>query len=222
MRPSLIAPAFLTALAAAALLPVTASAVEPDFAGVRASTLGLGAEFGLKLNDHVTVRALANSYNYNYDTTSDDIHYDGKLKLGSFGAQVDYRFVADGPLYVTAGLYANDNNIRAHARPTQDTDVGGVTFTPTQIGTLTSDAKFKDTAPYLGIGARWPVGVVEINLEAGAYFQGKPKVTLTSDGTYANNSTYQEALERERQNLQNDVDDFSTYPVVALGLRYKF
>lgn len=217
MRFSLIAIA-----AAAVMLPAVAVAAEPDFAGVRVSTLGVGAEFGVKLNDHFTVRALANGYNYNYDTTTDDIHYDGKLKLGSFGAQVDYRFIADSPLYVTAGLYANDNKVRAHARPTQDTRVGGVVFTPTQIGTLTTDAKFKDTAPYLGIGARWPVGVVEINLEAGAYFQGKPKVTLTSDGTYADNSTYQDALERERQSLQKDADDFSTYPVVALGLRYKF
>jgi len=208
--------------AAAAFIPAIASAAEPDFAGVRVSTLGVGAEFGLKLNDHITVRALANGYNYNYDTTTDDIHYDGKLNLGSFGAQVDYRFIADSPLYVTAGLYANNNKIRAHARPTQDTDVGGVTFTPAEIGTLTSDAKFKDTAPYLGIGARWPIGAVDINLEAGAYFQGKPRVTLTSDGTLADNQTYKDAQERERQNLQNDVDDFSTYPVVALGLRYKF
>ena len=217
MRFSLIAIA-----AAAALIPCAAVASEPDFAGVRVSTLGVGAEFGLKLSDHVTVRAIANGLNYNYKTTSDDIQYNGKLKLGSVGAQVDYRFSANGPFYATAGLYANANKIRAQARPTQDTQVGGVTFTPTQIGTLTSDAKFQGSAPYLGIGARWPIGAMEINLEAGAYFQGKPRVTLVSDGTYADNATYKDALERERLSLQHDVNDLSTYPVLSLGLRYKF
>ena len=208
--------------AAVALSPCAVSAAEPDFVGARVGTLGVGAEFGLKLNDHVTVRAIANGFNYNYHTTTDDIHYDGKLKLGSVGAQVDYRFSANGPFYATAGLYANANKIGAKARPTQDTQVGGVTFTPDQIGTLTSEAKFKGSAPYLGIGARWPIGAMEINLEAGAYFQGKPRVTLTSDGTYANNSTYQDALARERVSLQHDADDLSTYPAVSLGLRYKF
>lgn len=221
MRLSLIAIAALAVVLPCAL-PVVTQAAEPDFVGARVGTLGAGAEFGVKFTDHVTVRAIANGFNYNYDTTTDDIHYDGKLKLGSVGAQIDYRFSANGPLYATAGLYANANKIRAHARPTQDTQVGGVTFTPDQIGTLTSDAKFKGAAPYLGIGARWPVGVFEINLEAGAYFQGKPRVTLTSDGTYADNATYKDALERERLSLQQDVDDFSTYPVVSLGLRYKF
>ena len=209
-------------LGAVAVAPVSAQAVEPDFVGVRAGTLGAGAEFGLKLSPHFTARAIANGANFGYDDTSDDIRYDGDLKLASYGVQLDYRFSETGPLYVTAGVYKNDNKIVATGRANGTVTVGGVPLTESQVGTLNGRATFDDAVPYLGIGARWPVGVVEINLEAGAYFQGRPSVTLTSDSIYANLPDVQAALETERQSLQDDISDFKTYPVVELGLRYKF
>jgi len=215
-------PVYAAAIAAALCLCGQAQAAEGVFAGARVSTLGVGGEFGVDLNSHWTARALVNGYDWDYKTTNDDIRYNGKLNLASWGGQIDYRFVADGPLYVTAGLYSNDNKIHATARPTSTTDIGGVPFTPEQIGTLTARGKFSDTAPYLGIGARWPIGPMQISLEAGAYFQGRAHVALTSDGTYAGDPAYQAALEKERRDLQNDVDDYKTYPVVALGLRYGF
>ena len=209
-------------LGAAVVLPVSAQAVEPDFVGVRAGTLGLGAEFGLKLSPHFTVRAIANGANVGYDDTSDNIRYDGDLKLASYGAQLDYRFSETGPLYLSAGLYKNNNKIVATGRANGAVTVGGVTLTEAQVGTLNGRATFDDTVPYLGIGARWPIGKVEINLEAGAYFQGKSRVTLTSDSIYADLPAVQAALESERQDLQDDIDDYKTWPVVELGLRYRF
>lgn len=203
-------------------LPAAAWAAGPEEFNGRISTLGAGLELGYKISKHVSVRGLINAYDYDYHTTSDNIAYRGKLKLGSVGAQVDYRFVEDSPFYLTAGLYANDNKIDATATPTTTTTIGGLPYTPAQIGTLTGNAKFKSSAPYLGLGWRWGVGHVDFNVEAGAYFQGKPTVTLTSNGTLANDPTYQSALNRERQDLQSDLDDLKTYPVVALGVGYKF
>jgi opacity protein-like surface antigen len=211
-----------TLLSAVAVAPVSAQAVEPDFIGVRAGTLGAGAEFGLKLSPHFTVRAIAHGANFGYDDTSDNIRYDGDLKLASYGAQLDYRFSEKGPLYVTAGVYKNDNKVVATGRANGTVTVGGVPLTDAQVGTLNGRATFDDTVPYLGIGARWPIGVVEINLEAGAYFQGRPRVTLTSDSIYASLPEVQTALENERLDLEDDIKDFKTYPVVELGLRYKF
>ncbi|MCR6661467.1 MAG: hypothetical protein NVV72_19900 [Asticcacaulis sp.] len=219
MRHLFIATALLGAIAVA---PVSAQAVEPDFIGARAGTLGYGAEFGVKLSPHFTLRAIANGANFGYDDTSDDIRYDGDLKLASYGAQLDYRFSETGPLYLTAGVYKNDNKVVATGRANGTVIVGGVPLTDAQVGTLNGRATFDDTVPYLGIGARWPVGVMEINLEAGAYFQGRPRVTLTSDSVYADTPEVQTALETERQSLEDDIRDFKTYPVVELGLRYKF
>ena len=212
----------LIAIPLALLTPLVAHAEGPEVAGVRLSTLGVGAEFGYRLSPNWSIRAIANGYNQNYHTSSDDIDYRGKLKLGSFGVQADYHLSETNPFYLTAGLYANGNKIDATATPTSNTDIGGVPFTPQQIGTLTGRAKYKSTAPYLGLGWRWNTGAVSWNLEAGAYFQGKPNVTLTSNGTYASDPTYQQALEQERQNLKKDLDDLQTWPVVAFGVGYHF
>ena len=212
----------VSALALAAACPLAAHAADGPFIGARISTLGAGVEVGDNLSPYWDVRLLANGFDYSANRTVDDIRYDGKLKMGSFGVQADWHPIANGPLYLTAGLYANNNKINADANPTTTTTIGILPFTPTEIGTLTGRAKYNSTAPYLGIGGRWGAGPVDFTLEAGAYFQGKANVTLTNNGIFASDPTFQAQLAVEQQNLQHNLNDFSTYPVVALGIGYHF
>jgi hypothetical protein len=210
----------LAAIAAACFLPAVSQAVELDYVGAKVSTLGLGAEVGFEVNDFITVRGLVHNFNYGYDDTLDGIKYDGDLKLSSFGVQGDLK-VFPG-IYLTAGMYSNKNKIDLSGTPTGNTQIGDLTFTPTQIGTLTSHARFKSSVPYLGLGFRQGFGPIELNFEAGAYMQGKAKVTLTSNGTLASDPTYKAELEKERARQEDELGDFKTYPAVSLGLRYKF
>ncbi|MGZ3299248.1 MAG: hypothetical protein ACXU8U_06950 [Asticcacaulis sp.] len=207
---------------AALTWPVASYAADNAFIGLRLSTLGGGIEVGSHFAPNWSGRLIANGFDYNANRNVDNIDYRGKLKMASFGAQLDWHPMADGPFYLTGGLYANGNKVHATATPATTTNIGSVPFTPAQIGTITADGKFRGAAPYLGLGGRWPVGALDINLEAGAYFQGKPRVAMTSNGTYASDPTYQQQLEIERKNLQNDLNTFSTYPVVALGVAYHF
>ena len=216
-----------TVLAAAAFIPLAALpsqalAADGPFVDARISTLGAGLDLGTHLSPNWDVRLLVNGFNYNANRTVDDIRYDGKLKMASWGAQFDWHPIAHGPLYLTAGLYSNGNKINAVASPSGTVDIGGVPFTSAEVGNLYAHGKFKSTAPYLGIGGRWGAGPIDFTAEAGAYFQGKANVTLTNDGAFAGNSTFQAQLEIERQNLQHNLNDFSTYPVVALGIGYHF
>lgn len=215
MRAVLILTAGLTAAASSAQ-------AADHWVDAHISTLGLGAEVGSKFTPHLSGRLAANAFNYNYDTTSDGIAYTGKLKLGQLGAQVDYHITENSPFYLTAGLFANSNKVNASATPSGPTQVGLATYTPAQIGTLNADGKFKSSAPYLGLGWRWGAGTVDFNLEAGAYFQGKPTVTMAATGLLASQSSFQADLERERQDLQDTLDDLKTYPVVTFGVGYKF
>lgn len=210
----------IAAVAALGLLPGVSQAIELDYVGARAGTLGIGAELGLEVNSLLTVRGVINNYDYKYKDTIDDIRYNGNFKLGSYGVQADLKFFPG--FYVTGGLYSNQNKIELHGTPTTNTVIGSVSFTPTQIGTLSMETKFKGSVPYLGMGIRQGLGPVELNLEAGAYLQGKPKVTLTSNGTLASDPTYQAEMEKERRNIEEDLSDFETYPAVSIGLRYKF
>jgi hypothetical protein len=206
----------------AAFIPLAAHAADGPFVDARISTLGLGVDVGTHVNSNWDVRLLANGFDYNANRSVDQINYRGKLKMASFGVQTDWHPIAGGPLYLTGGLYANGNKINATATPTATTTIGSVPFTPAQIGTLAAHGKFGGTAPYLGIGGRWGTGPVDFTLEAGAYFQGKARVTLTNNGAYANDPTFQAQLAVEQQKLQHNLNDFSTYPVVALGVGYHF
>lgn len=212
-----------TLAAASAFMLAPAVHAQSIEAGARISTLGAGAELGANIDPHWRVRGLVNGWNQDHDNTSDNIRYNGKIKLASAGVQLDYRPMENGSFYVTAGLYSNNNKVHETATPTQNTEIGSVTYTPAEIGTLTANGHFKRSAPYLGLGWDFPTaGPVQVNLEAGAYFQGHAHVSLTSNGTLAGNSAYQDQLEQERQSLQHDLDKGKTWPVVALGVRYQF
>jgi hypothetical protein len=222
MRKILTLASAFTAATLAASVSFAAHAGDGPFVDARISTLGAGIDIGTKLSPYWDVRLLANGFDYSANRTVDDIRYDGKLKMASWGAQVDWHPMANGPLYLTAGLYSNGNKLNAQANPSGTVTIGDLPFTSAEVGNLYAHGKFKSTAPYLGIGGRWGAGPIDFTAEAGAYFQGKAHVTLTNDGVFASNSTFQAQLEVERQNLEHNLNDFSTYPVVALGVGYHF
>lgn len=215
---------YLAAAAALVIFPLAtaAQAAEDPEIGARASTLGVGVWAGVKVAPHIRLRGIVNGLNVSYDDNVDDVDYKGDLKLGSAGLQADFFPLDEGPLYLTAGLYANGNKIGATATPSSNTNIGGTTYTPSEIGTLDMKAKYKSSAPYLGVGAEWSLYPAVINLEAGAYFQGQPDVTLTSNGTLASNPAYQSSLEQERKNTEDDLKGTGTWPVVSIGVGFRF
>ncbi|ESQ74035.1 hypothetical protein [Asticcacaulis sp. AC402] len=221
MRKLVLASAALSV--AAVLLPATsAQAIEDPYIAARASTLGVGVEGGAKILPFIRLRGIAQTLDIDYDDEIDDIRYNGNFKLGSVGVQADFFPFNEGPVFVSAGLYSNGNKIDASARPTGNAEIGGATYTPDQIGTLTARARYEKTAPYLGVGAEWSLYPAVISLEAGAFFQGAPKVTLTSDGSFASNPAYQSSLEQERQSIEKDLDSTKTWPVVSLAVGIRF
>ncbi len=59
--------------------------------------------------------------------------------------------------------------------------------------------------------------------ELGALFTGSPKLSLASTGgTLSGDPTFRNSLEQERKKDENSVSWAKVYPVVALGLAYKF
>lgn len=208
------------AATAAFVLPAAANAFELDYIGARAGTLGVGGEIAFEVNPFLTVRGVAQGGTFSYDDTVDGIEYDGDLKLGSYGIHADFKIIPS--LYATVGVYANNNKLDLTARPTGPTEIGGMVYTPQQIGTLTQKTTFEKTVPYLGLGWRTGIGPAEFNLEAGAYMQGAPKVSLTADGSISGNPAFQDDLDREAAEIEDDLKDFKVYPAISAALRFKF
>ena len=118
-----------------------------------------------------------------------------------------------------------DHTIDMKARPTASQEIGGEIYEASEIGTLKGSINVDGIAPYLGIGwgnpfageRRWG-----FTFDLGAAFTSSPDVKLKANGTLATNSIFLENLEKERQDIEDDIDFIKIYPVISLGLYYRF
>jgi hypothetical protein len=196
-------------------------------AAVTAGTLGIGPEVGFRFSDYIGVRGSATFLGVSSDFDSDDITYRGKLKLKSFGAMLDVHPFG-GAFRVSAGARINRNRVNVSASPNADSTgtvtVGDEEFTAAQVGTLSGRATVKKFSPALTLG--W-AGKNRPGLfflaEGGVLFQGAARLRdFRASGSASANPQFNAALERERRDLQNDVDKVKVYPILQFGIGYRF
>jgi hypothetical protein len=210
------------ALAASAALPAAAQVT----AGVHAGTAGIGPDLQVKLNDNFTIRGAADWLDFDYNRTYDNVHYDGKLKLATGGAFVDWHPWANA-LFLSGGAYFGDRHVDLSAQPTGPVTIGGLPFTAAQTGVLHGKIKMDSAAPFAGIGFdnssdRDHRG---LGLKAllGVAFGGKPDVTLTSTGgVLSGTPILQVALAQEQADIANKAGVLQYYPVAQIGVNYRF
>jgi len=209
-------------LALALMLSGTANADLDLGLGLKAGTLGLGLEASWQPLPYLDVRLGANAYDYEDDGTQAGVPYDATLALDNFYATGNFHFPVS-PMRVTAGLYSNGNEFQMFNDEGADLDIGGINYPGAGIGTLTSVTSFASTSPYLGIGFDFTLaGKVGLNMDFGVLWQGEPDVTLEADGLLALDPGFQAALEAERLELEDEMQDFKAWPVVSVGFVYKF
>jgi len=190
--------------------------------GAKVGTLGIGLEASWRPLPWFDLRVGANKYVYDDNGSQAGINYDAELDLDTVFATLNFRFPMS-PMRITAGAFINNNELRLTSQDAQAFDIGGTTFTAADVGTLQSVAAFDGTAPYAGVGFDFMVlDKIGLNVDFGVLWQGGPTVTLESDGLLASDPIFQNALEAERQELQDEVDDFKAWPVLSLGFSYHF
>ncbi len=215
------------ALAALLLAGSMAPAGAGDFSiGAAASTLGLGAEMGYEVNSRLGVRLAGYGFSVSQNGEESGIEYDADLDLSNIGLSVDWYPFA-GAFRLTAGWFATDNFLDGTGRPGAggSYDIGGHTFTAAEVGTLQARADLGSSAPYLGLGWLWgrSNGGLAFHLDLGVLFQDSPDIELRSiGGTLSGNPTLQSALATEEAQLEDELDQFDLYPVLTLGLSYRF
>lgn len=191
---------------------------------LKAGTLGLGPELTAGITDQINARIGLNVFSYDYSSTESDIEYDFDLNLFSVAALVDWHPGAGG-FRLSAGILINGNDLDAEATAKGTYTIGNNVYTGAQIGTLKGNIDFNSIAPYIGIGYGNAVGKDKrwsFVFDLGAAFQGSPDVTLTADGPISTDAAFQADLEKERKDMEDDIDQFKIYPVIAIGVSYKF
>lgn len=190
--------------------------------GVKAGTLGLGAEATWRPLPWFDVRGGFNTFDYDEDGSQSGINYDATLELQTLYATGNFRVPAS-PFRFTAGLFSNDNELKMISLDSGSYDIGGTVYTADEVGTLSSRTTFDSVSPYAGIGFDFGLfGKVGLNLDLGVLLQGDPKVSLAADGTLAEEPAFMADLEEERVQLENEVDKLKAYPVLSLALTFKF
>jgi len=194
--------------------------------GVTGGTLGLGLEAGFRFSSRLGVRANAVSFNREKAVDSDGFDIDGKAKLKSLGANLDF-YPFGGSFRLSAGLRSNKNRFSGVASSSGPTvELGGDIYTADQVGDLTGSASFRKTAPTLslGWGGKFESGL-HVGIDLGVVLQGSPKLAASSNGTLASDPTFQDNLDDQLAEWQQKVDDekYSKYwPIMQLHVSYRF
>lgn len=188
-------------------------------------TAGGTAEAQIRLNDWVQLRAGGNYLAFDEDVDVDDITYEGELDLSGLGAFVDVHPLG-GSFFVSGGAMSGSKSIDLTASSTLPIEIGGVTFTPEQYGQLEGDVSFDDVAPFAGVGFDTTFqgdGHWGFSLMAGAALFGSGDVSLESvGGTLSGQPALEAELEAEEQKIEDEIEDYELYPVLQVGLSYRF
>lgn len=202
--------------------------------GVKGGTLGGGLELTLGISPQVNVRVGANAYNYSDRREVSQIEYDADANLRTGTAFLDWHPGGRG-FRLTGGLVYNDTQVegRSIPPPSGTYDIGGVPVPVELIGTLDATAEFDPLVPYAGIG--WGNAVAQNRrvgffVDLGVVFSGEADVTLIpripADSPINTTPGAREVLDvllrREEQDLEADAADYDLYPVVAIGVSFKF
>ena len=224
------------ALGGAAVLFILAAAPgEAQVAlGAKASTLGGGVELTLGISPQLNARLGANAFTYSDRREASGIEYDADAELRTGTLLLDWHPGGRG-FRLTGGLVYNDTTVEGRSLPPASGtyDIGGVPVPVELVGTLDATAEFDPIVPYAGIGwgnAVAPNKKVGFFVDLGVVFSGEADVTLNPripanspiNTTPGARAALDILLRREEQDLEDDAADYDLYPVVAIGVTYRF
>lgn len=208
-----------------------------------AGTLGAGIQAATAVTRKSNVRFGFNYFSYSGSTTrsSDNITFDGKLKLESAELLFD-QYIASG-LHVSGGMMVydgNQGNASASVPAGQTMTLNGVVYYSPASNPVTGTGSIaaRKYAPeiLIGFGNLLPRSSrhFSANFEVGVAFQGSPNATLNLTGSacvngpvtgcspISSNSSIQANILGEQNKINNALAPFRYYPVLRLNFGYKF
>ena len=221
----------LLVLSSALLLALPVSVSAQGFGvAARAGTLGLGAEAAVGLTDFVVVRGGLGLFPIETDATrfwdvGQDV--DATLKLPRTWYNIGVDLYLGGSFRIGGGMLykPDDPSITATLQTTGEIDIGGQTYTATEVSEVVGSLSTKDSAPYvlLGFGKHTSPGI-GLFLDLGVAFMGDSQVSLqATDGNPAiiGSEMFQANLRQEEQNLNSDLPAWAKkyWPIASIGLR---
>ncbi len=210
----------------------------PVAIGAKISTLGPGLEIGVGLTKRVNLRVGGSYFNYDTDAEAHAVNY---IRLHSLEAHVDW-FPFGGKFHVGPGIlyYLTDlDRAKVSVVPGQSFSLGGTAFYSSYANPVTGSASthVNHIAPAVtaGFGNLLPRKAGKhwsVPFEFGFAYQGAPKLLMGLQGTACdiNGFCYDAAtdphvlgpLQQEIRKRESDVSWLRFYPIVSIGVGYRF
>ena len=206
----------------------------------RVSTLGFGLEYKHSFHEKFNGRLVMNQYDLSADETRKGNRYEGDLELSSYGIIGDWHPTGGG-FRLSVGALSNGNEL--NVRTARDTYEFGDNM---YMGNASTGAEWDSLAPYVGLGwsSQKPKGW-GFDFEVGVMFQGDAMLSgrgsASAGGTTCNFSVndkgvattsgatcatifpnFEDDIEAEHRELEDDLESLEVYPVVSLGVQYRF
>jgi len=201
--------------------------------GLRVGTTGVGGELAFSVLPKLTLRghftALSYSVQDNEFGSDPKMTASGKAKAGATMVFLDFHPFGNS-FRLTVGAGKNRFDVTASVIPTESVCFGdknqqgvcdGKEMSPDRLGTLTANVTYPSAIhPYAGIGfgnLAYGRSTVTFLFDVGATYAGSPEITLSNDGLFSPTTTPENV-----QTLNDGIESFKWYPVVALGIGFRF
>jgi hypothetical protein len=193
-------------------------------------TTGVGAHMSIPLTSNLYARFGANYLGFTHGISTSNLDYDSKFKLSTYDALLDWYPAKNRSFRFTAGLTYNGNKIDISAKSNANGNyaLAGHTYSAVDVGKVDGSVQFRKIAPYLGVG--WGNAASKekgwsYSVDVGVLFQGSPSTTLNNSGCTASAaacSQFASDLATEKTALNDEAHKYRAYPVLRIGLNYKF
>jgi opacity protein-like surface antigen len=210
----------LLAAVLAGMLGLTAFAAQADEIYGQVGTEGVGIGYARPFGQNFNARGEFNGFALSHNFTAGDNRYDAKLQLLHGGLYADL-FPAPSivPFRFTVGVLLGDDHIDGDTNG--NVDINGVIVNTGE--SVHAKVKLPAVRPYVGIGfGHTPVAQKGFSMFADlgvAY--GKPQVDFDVPTDVAA-AAGADNVAAEEQQVRDKVDKYKFYPIVKVGVTYRF
>jgi hypothetical protein len=186
----------------------------------------VGGELSIRPNRYLGLRAGGHYFSFTRSATIEGIEYDMRPRFQNGVAVVDLHPFGSS-FHLSGGMVWNSNEGDVVARLTGPITIGGQTYQPSEVGSLTGVVSYEREYPlYAGLGFAGR-GRVSLVFDLGVVFSGFPQVLLTSTTTLTGpaRDAFDQNVQQEIQEIQAEIESrryLKYYPVVSFGVRVGF
>jgi len=212
------------ALAIIGVAAMFASAAQANEIYGQVGTEGAGIGFAYALNARVNARTEVDGFSFSHNFDAGGIRYDARIKLLHTGEYIDF-FPAPtvAPVRLTVGVLTGNDTIDGTATGLNGSvNINGTSYAAAGES-IHAKATFPTVRPYVGIGlGHTPTAQKGFSMfaDVGVAF-GRPHLDYDVPADIVA-AAGQANVDAEKQALQDKVNNARFYPIVKVGVTYRF